>query len=162
MATMESSKQNENLVYDEIRKAWFVATPEELVRQKLIQKMLYELSYPRELIGVEKLLSDLSLKPAPKRRVDVVCFAKGMQGRRALAPLLLIECKEEQKAETKALEQVKGYNRYVQAPFLAVAHPEGEKVLFLSGKQSFQELGCLPSYFNLLQVIETCSFKTFL
>lgn len=103
-------------IYDPIRKQYVVATPEEVVRQRIIHAMI-QMGYPIPLIAVEKKLSEIcqlsSLKP-PARRMDVVCFS-----RKDHKPLLMIECKAT-KITQKALLQVMGYNRFVNAPFIAL------------------------------------------
>lgn len=157
MEIMESSKQSRQQIYDEVRNSWVVATPEEIVRQTLLKKMIYKLSYPRELIVVEKALSEIpcffkASKFIPMRRIDVACFTKRATLETVLSPLLLIECKESQKGVEKALEQVKGYNRYLQACFIAVAYPEGEVFGFMKN-EVFQTLDYLPSYSNLMDYV---------
>ncbi len=154
METTELSNPNEGLVYDEIRKLWLVATPEEKVRQKLIQKMIYKLSYPRELLSIERSLADLSgtlaHKKIPNRRVDITSFAKKNT---LLYPLLVIECKESEGLTQDALAQLQGYNYFIKAPFIAIAYPEGE-VFGYATKSGFTYLPYLPSYEDLIRVAQ--------
>ncbi len=152
---MESSTRNKERIYDRVRNSWVVATPEEIVRQTLLNKMIDELSYPKELIVVEKALSEipmLSATSVPLRRIDVACFAKNIHPDHSLYPLLLIECKESKQDAMQALEQVKGYNRYIRAYFIAVAYPGGELFGFLQQDQ-FSLMEFLPSYPQLIQAI---------
>ena len=154
MAITESSSQNKKRIYDPFRQMWVVATPEEIVRQKLLQKMMQELSYPKELISVERALSDLCIhkgnKKTPSRRVDIVCFAR--KGPSHFIPLVIIECKESHSLAKEALSQVKGYNAFLGAPFIAVSSPEGETLAYyLEGKEHF--LPYLPPYPALLQAV---------
>jgi hypothetical protein len=152
---MGSFTPNKDRIYDEVRNLWVVATPEEIVRQTLLKKMIYELSYPRGLISVEKALSEIpcfTSMTVPLRRVDVVCFAAKIHPQYPLYPLLLIECKENKKEAEAAWQQVQGYNSFLRACFLAVAYPEGELFGFLEvGKLHF--LPYLPSYLQLMQAI---------
>lgn len=138
---MDSSKRSRQ-VFDPIRSEWVKATPEEVVRQKLIL-MMFNLGYPKTLISVEKELKQLPhLKreeEVPDRRIDVICFAKG-----SLEPLLLIECKEG-RATRDAYLQLKGYNHFVKAPFIAVV--DEETVLLDTGREL---LNFLPKYSELL------------
>jgi hypothetical protein len=150
---MVLSKPNKSEIYDEIRKIWVVATPEEIIRQKLLKKMLYRLSYPKELLVVEKVLSELPFlkgSSLPSRRVDIACFIKQANG--VVAPLLLIECKQDSKDANEALEQVKGYNSYLKAPFIAIAHLEGEVLCFAKGGELYQ-IDYLPSYLDLAKAL---------
>ncbi|MBX9923354.1 MAG: type I restriction enzyme HsdR N-terminal domain-containing protein [Rhabdochlamydiaceae bacterium] len=152
---MGLSTPSRDRIYDEVRNLWVVATPEEVVRQNLLKKMIYELSYPRELISVEKALSEIPFFasiPAPMRRIDVACFAPKIHPKHALYPLLLIECKEDRREAEKAWQQVQGYNSFLKACFLAVAYPEGELFGFLEGGE-LRLLSHLPSYLQLMQAI---------
>ncbi|MES2198571.1 MAG: type I restriction enzyme HsdR N-terminal domain-containing protein [Chlamydiota bacterium] len=154
METMELSNPNRGLVYDEIRKLWVSATPEEKVRQQLILKMIYKLSYPRELLSIERSLADLcgvaSHRKIPSRRVDITVFAKSSS---TLHPLLVIECKESKDLVEEALTQVRGYNYFIKAPFITVAHPEGEVFGYLT-KEGLSYLPYLPSYEDLLRAAQ--------
>lgn len=146
METMESSKRSN--LYDLHRRAYFVATPEELVRQALLEKMITQLGYPKELLCIEKSLSKISIFAKckiPKRRIDVVCFTVVDS---VLYPLILIECKKDQSLAQKAFNQVLAYNTYVKAPFLAVSFPGGELFGYY-GAQFYIE-NQLPSYRELM------------
>lgn len=117
-------------VWDEIRKSWVAATPEEIVRQLWLQRMIRELQYPKSLIAVEKKIPQL------QRRIDILCYDPDCK------PLLLIECKCED-LDQKAIEQVVGYNHFVKAPFVAVVNEK--EVRFQS-----MELDRLPTYPEML------------
>lgn len=153
METTELSNPNKEVLYDEIRKLFVPATPEEIVRQKLIKKMLLQLSYPRELLSVERPLKDLCPKAIhkkiPTRRVDIASFANVES---KMIPLLVVECKESRALELDALAQVQGYNHFIGAPFIAVAYPGGETFGYLT-RQGFSYLSYLPTYQELLQAV---------
>jgi hypothetical protein len=136
-------------IYDAFRNSWVVATPEEIVRQRILQKMVQILLYPKELITVERSLVELcpEIDCIPNRRVDIVCFTKTPKG---LAPLLIIECKESAQEEKRAIDQVLGYNRFLQARFVAVVHPEAE-VFGYPDAQGFSFLPYLPTYRDLVK-----------
>ena len=146
---MESSKQKSNF-FDPYRQQLVLATPEEIVRQKLLQLMTTQLGYPRQLVSVEKSLKEfphLQRKgQLPSRRADIVCFAKGIHPEFSLYPLLLIECKEG-KVGGDAASQALGYNYYLQAPYVAIA---GEDEVFLIHPQ---KLSFLPTYRELVEKI---------
>jgi len=127
---------------------------EEKVRQHLLHKMVHELGFPKELLVVEKALSELphlqGVYPLPKRRADLLCFAKGLHSEHSLYPLLLIECKKE-KIDQKALTQLLGYNYYVKASYIALVSATHElcgRVDLASGKVTF--LSKIPSYKELI------------
>ena len=158
---MVSSSQSKQVVYDEIRKKWVAATPEEFVRQNLLKKMIYELSYPRELLAIERALSEmphlsqLHVCSVPSRRLDIVCFCKGVKPSFALYPLIIIECKEDPSESKAALEQVLGYNHYVQAYFVAIATSQEVQVWYQSASsKQYECLHHMPSFHELMQSVK--------
>lgn len=108
-----------------IRKIWVAALPEEKVRQALIQRMIHHLGYPCGTLALEKSLDQLphlqSQRSLPKRRADLIVFAKGIHPQHPLYPLLLIECKAVPIAN-KTLRQLIGYNQFIGAPFIAAVN----------------------------------------
>ncbi|MDN3505873.1 MAG: type I restriction enzyme HsdR N-terminal domain-containing protein [Simkaniaceae bacterium] len=144
---MVLSKQKDKL-FDSFRSSWVAATPEEIVRQKLLHAMTTQLGFPKSSLVVEKKLSELphlrGKKGLPGRRADVLCFAKGIHEEHELFPLLLIECKEGI-AREDAAQQALGYNYFVQAPYVAIAG-EGSAQLVHP-----QRLDFLPHYHELLE-----------
>ena len=110
---------------------------EEVIRQELIVTLL-ALGYPKSLMVIEKELSQLPhLRKGrvPKRRLDLLCFAKkgGL-----VYPLLLIECKAIPLLPS-ALEQVLGYNYYVEALFVAITNRSDVIMTDGEGKQLWHE-----------------------
>ena len=101
--------------------------PEDLIRQVLVDQMVNRFGYPKELLGIEKELSSFPhLKgiKVPKRRFDLVCFSTQISQKYPLYPLLLVECKAIP-LSINALDQVLGYNFYVDASFVAIATGQG-------------------------------------
>lgn len=134
-------------VFDEVRSAWVAATPEEIVRQQWIRRMVGELGFPRALLVVEKELKELPhLRYLPQlfpaRRIDLLSYAKD------LTPLLLIEFKVEAVSESM-LEQVLAYNTFVKAPAVAVAN---ERRILL--EQRGHAMRHLPLFCELVEM--TC------
>ena len=116
--------------------------PEEKVRQALIQELI-AFGFPKELIVVEKEIGEVSsIQNAPKRRVDILCFMKKGD---VLLPLLVIECKAVALSD-KALEQVLGYNYYVNASFVAIANAQGMVIVDREGNEHV-----LRSYTDLVR-----------
>ena len=143
-------------LFDEIRKKWVAATPEEIVRQSLVLKMVRELGYPKELIALEKELGELphlkNVSDVPKRRADILCYTSGGSSDAPLSPLLLIECKE-QGLTSAAREQVMGYNHFVKAPFIGIASKDGIEVgLFDPHLKTYNFFFHLPSYSFLVDL----------
>lgn len=154
---MGSSSPNRQSVFDEVRKTWVKATPEELVRQRWLKGMTEQLHYPKELLVVEKDLKDLPHLQGvkvPDRRVDILCYGKGIHPAFPLYPLLLIECKEERLTQ-EAIDQVIGYNHYVKACFFAVVGlNEVQLGYFDQKKKNHAFCGYLPSFKELIQWIK--------
>lgn len=116
---MDSSSLNREQLYDPIREQWVAATPEERVRQKWIVHMIAVLGFPKESFLVEKKLSHLphlSSRKVADRRIDLLVYTT-LGGR--FEPLLLVECKAEE-IEESAIAQLAGYNRQVQATYIAL------------------------------------------
>ncbi len=133
-------------VYDPIRQRWVAATPEEIVRQQWLKKMVEYLGFPRSCLAVEKDLKSLlpvgKMPPyLPSRRVDIVCFALKPDP----LPLLIIECKAVPLTRS-ALHQVAGYNSYIGAPYFCIVN-EKEICLHYRGN----EINFLPRYEEFLQ-----------
>jgi len=146
-------------IFDEVREIWVVADPEEIVRQNLLQRMMYQLGYPKSLLSVEKEIDDLphvqeqNLKPT-QRRADIICFAKDIHPLFQLYPLLMIECKAEDFNEA-VVQQVMGYNHNVKAPFVAIANASQIKTFWWD--QTHQKQGSfegLPSFQELCRAIQ--------
>lgn len=131
MGIMASLNQN-NRLYDPIRKKWVETTPEELIRQELITNLVGHLGYPSSLLSIEKELHKLphltltARREVPKRRADLIAFGQDIHPHHALFPLLLVECKAVDLTPAFA-SQVISYNAFVQAPFVALAN--GRQVL---------------------------------
>lgn len=146
------SGTNQQQVFDPIRGIWVKATPEEIVRQTILQKMIHQWGYPRELIAVEKQIGELiqgAHAAIPLRRIDIVCFKK--RADEGLDPLLLIECKDERLSQ-KALDQIIGYNSLIKAPFLSVV----ARTQTVIGRwdpliQSYHFQKGFPSYLELVE-----------
>ncbi|MCK4934176.1 MAG: type I restriction enzyme HsdR N-terminal domain-containing protein [Simkaniaceae bacterium] len=147
------------LIYDGVRKNFVRATPEEIVRQTLVQIMVSDLGFPSSYIAVEKKLSELphlsmEKRLIPRRRFDIICFAKNEQAKIPFFPLLLVECKATN-LNAKAFDQVIGYNSFIRARFVALVN-EKERHLgwFDHTKKKYQFTPHLPSYQKLLESLE--------
>lgn len=145
-------------VYCAIRRQWVAATPEEMVRQRLLLKLTQQLSFPSAHIAVEvslQQLSQLASSPirAPHRRADIVCFANALEAGQGLSPLLLIECKAVP-LNDRVIRQTTGYNRYVKAHFVAVINESEEKFGWWdASQQNYVFAEGLPSYLVLREML---------
>jgi hypothetical protein len=99
-------------IFDPFRKIWVVLTPEEWVRQNLLQYLVQTLHYPSSLIAVEKeiKLGELS------KRFDIVVYKNE-------APWMIIECKEAKVAlNEKTMEQILQYQQVLTAQYLFMSN----------------------------------------
>ncbi|RAR70685.1 type I restriction enzyme HsdR N-terminal domain-containing protein [Flavobacterium aciduliphilum] len=107
------NSENKIAIFDEIRKKFILLTPEEWVRQHVIQYLINEKKYPKALINVEKLIKINGLN----KRYDVVVF----QTNGAIE--LLIECKAPSvPISQKTFDQIAQYNLVAQAKYLMVTN----------------------------------------
>lgn len=94
-------EKDKEFIFDTLRKKWLLLTPEEWVRQNVVQYLIQEKKYPASLIAVEKEIQLGELK----KRFDILVYNQQHQ------PWMMIECKEAQVSlEEKVLEQVLRYN----------------------------------------------------
>ena len=101
------------LIFDSIRKKYITLTPEEWVRQHLINYLVIEKGYPASLISVEMPLKYAHLN----KRSDILVNDCNGQ------PLMLIECKAPEIAiSQKVFEQIAIYNLTIKAPYLMVTN----------------------------------------
>lgn len=142
-----------DFLFCSLRKKWVVALPEEKIRQALVQTLTQELGYPIGSLALEKNLSQLphlqSKALIPKRRADLLVFAKDLHPDHPFYPLLLVECKAVSLTE-KVLRQIVGYNQFVQAYFIAAVnqthtylgwyHSQYQDFFFQEGLLSYDQL----------------------
>jgi len=132
---------NKNKIFDPIRKAYFVLTPEEWVRQHFIKFLIEEKGFPAGLMAIEKEM----VLHQMKKRMDMLCYSrKGV-------PLLMVECKAPDVTITqKAFDQIGRYNITQRLPYLIVTNGMNHycaKIDFTAGKYEF--LKNIPSYDDL-------------
>ncbi len=107
------SSENKTLIFDNLRKKYFVLTPEEWVRQHFVQFLIDEKKYPVSLIAIEKQLTINNRK----KRTDILVFnADGN-------PDIIVECKAPQIKITQAtFDQIARYNLKLKANYLIVTN----------------------------------------
>ncbi len=100
-------------VWDPARRRWLVLTPEEWVRQHVLNHLVHDLRCPVSLVAMERIitLNDLT------KRADIV-----VHGRDGKA-LLLVECKApEVKVDQAVFEQAARYNLVFRVRYLLVTN----------------------------------------
>ena len=100
-------------VYCLLRRRYLVLTPEEWVRQHVINLLSTQYAYPVALMRIEGSLRVNRLA----KRTDLVVYDRGGK------PFLLFECKAPTVPLTRAVvEQALRYNLTLKAPYLAVSN----------------------------------------
>ena len=122
-------------VFDEFRKQWVRLTPEEWVRQNMLQYLVQVKMYPATLIAVEKEITVGELK----KRFDILVY-------RNAEPWMVIECKETNVALTETvLKQVLNYNITLQTSFIIISN--GTSILgFCLQKGKLEKLSAFPDF----------------
>ncbi len=100
------------IIFDECRKIWVTLTPEEWVRQNLLQYLIQIMKYPQSLIAVEK---EISLGDT-KKRFDIVVY-------KDYKPWMIVECKEKNVVLNDAvITQILNYNIILQVQYLVITN----------------------------------------
>ena len=123
-------------VFDGIRKRWILLTPEEWVRQNLLQYLLKTQHYPASLIAIEKeiMLGEL------KKRCDIVVYNRDSR------PWMIVECKEMNAVlDHKVVDQILRYHISLPADFLVITN--GSYCFgFKKERNLFKEIDAFPNY----------------
>jgi hypothetical protein len=107
------NSENKVAIFDEIRKKFIIVTPEEWVRQHVVQFLLQDKKYPKSHINVEKLLKINNLN----KRYDVVVYKPDGN------ITILIECKAPGvKISQSTFDQIARYNMTLNADYLMVTN----------------------------------------
>ena len=132
------NSENKVSIFDEIRKKFIILTPEEWVRQHVVQFLLEEKKYPKSLINVEKVLKVNGLR----KRYDVVVF--NSDG----SIFILIECKAPDiKIVQATFDQIARYNMTLNAQFLMVTNGLNHYFCQMDFEnEKYQFLHELPTY----------------
>lgn len=100
-------------VYDPVRKGWFIMTPEEHVRQRLLGYLMDGLRYPARLISVEKELRIGNVR----RRFDIVVYNRDYR------PWMLLECKAPDVPVTDGtLQQLLAYHSQIPCRYWVLSN----------------------------------------
>ena len=104
--------QGKDQIFDPFRKAWIILTPEEWVRQNILQYLVQTCNYPNSLIAVEKTIQLGELD----KRFDIVVYKNDI-------PWMIIECKEARvEIGEKTLQQILQYQQVLNAQYLIITN----------------------------------------
>lgn len=100
-------------IFDPVRRVWVALTPEEWVRQHVLNYLVQDVGCPLSLVAVERKLLVNKLT----KRADLVVHDRS--GR----PVLLVECKAPGvKVDRNTFEQAARYNTVFKVPFLLMTN----------------------------------------
>jgi hypothetical protein len=135
------NSENKVAIFDEIRKKFIIITPEEWVRQHVVQFLLQDKKYPKSHINVEKLLKINDLN----KRYDVVVY--NPDG----SIYILVECKApEIKISQHTFDQIARYNMTLNAEYLMVTNGLNHYFCKMDYKnEKYDFLPELPEYQSL-------------
>jgi hypothetical protein len=108
------SNHKKKYVFDRIRKKKVILTPEEWVRQSIINHLISNLKYPEGLISSESLLKYNNLN----KRSDIL-----VKSRNGIDNYLLIECKSfKMRLNESHLSQVSVYNNVYSSKYIMITN----------------------------------------
>lgn len=122
-------------IFDKVRRKWVRLTPEEWVRQNIVQYLVQVKGYPLSLLSVEKeiLVGDL------RKRCDIVVFKQAQ-------PWMIIECKQpDVPVNESVLRQVLRYNMTTCCTYLVVSNGSHHKGWRIDNAAP-HEIGELPHW----------------
>lgn len=128
-------QKDKEVIWDECRKQWVALTPEEWVRQNMLQYLIQVKKIPASLIAVEKeiWLGEM------KKRFDIVVYKNSL-------PWMIVECKESGVQLSEAVvRQVLNYNIVLSVNYLVVTNGNSTFALAIKDK-AFEWIGELPLY----------------
>ena len=125
-------------VFDPIRKRWLAMTPEEHVRQRLIQYFTEKMLYPQSMMAVEK---SITIGPVT-RRFDLALYRRDTH-----QPWLLAECKApDMPIDAQALYQLVHYHSQLQCRFWLLTNGHQHFCADVDDANNIQWLDALPAY----------------
>lgn len=123
---------DQTLIFDIVRKEYYLLTPEEWVRQHLIHFFIHTKGYPRACLSVESIVKVNGMN----KRADLIVYLKAQ-------PFLLAECKSpEVKLSQETFNQAFRYNQTVTAKIILITNGLSTKSCSSSGEIITE----IPSY----------------
>ncbi|MXV38034.1 restriction endonuclease subunit R [Flavobacteriaceae bacterium Ap0902] len=105
-------RENHPSIFCPLRKKWLVLTPEEWVRQHIIQYLIQNKNYSLTSMKAEHPVHINGLN----QRIDLLVYSKS-------TPLILIECKKPSVPITqKTLDQAMRYNLIIKAKYIYLSN----------------------------------------
>lgn len=130
---VKTNNNGQKLIFDPLRKKEIRLTPEEWVRQHVIQQLLKN-GFPSGRMSVERML------PHTSKRYDLVYYNKLGE------PKLLVECKAPSIAITqKTLDQVISYLQHLNSPMILITNGM-QHISIMRTNENFKIVHDFPHY----------------
>lgn len=129
-------------IFDPFRKRYVALTPEEWVRQNVLQYLVQEKGFAIGLMSVEHSLKLNGMQ----KRADAVVFDQ--QGK----PIMVVECKAASvKISQDTFDQIARYNLNLQVPYLFVSNGLEHFCCRIDiGKKTYSYLEKIPDFAQLI------------
>ncbi|GAA4460167.1 hypothetical protein GCM10023093_02370 [Nemorincola caseinilytica] len=125
------------MVFDPVRKSWFVLTPEEHLRQYVLRVLIDKMGYPASLVSVEKMIDVAGMD----RRFDIIVYGRDH------TPWMLVECKRPDVPITQAtLHQLLAYQNVVRSRYWLLTNGPQAFCADAADVADIQWLTSLPAY----------------
>ncbi|CAM4117756.1 type I restriction enzyme HsdR N-terminal domain-containing protein [Gillisia limnaea] len=146
-------KNNKECIFCNSRRKLIQVTPEEIVRQEFVSKLINEYHVPQELISVEVPLS--YYKKGKPGRADIIVLGLD-QDSRELIPLIVIECKAPNIHLTdKVFQQVMGYDEFLGPEIMVMTNGiETISYSWNNEKDDYCKIEFIPSYADIIAGID--------
>jgi hypothetical protein len=134
---------NRETIYDPIRKKRVALTPEETVRQFIINELTEKYGYPLSLMNCEYTIDSKLIN----YRGDIVVFDKNGN------PLMIIECKAPYIRITRdVFEQIFNYNKHLKVSYLLISNGKDTYVIYIDyHNNKIDYLTNIPPYNELFK-----------
>lgn len=134
------------------RKKLIQITPEEIIRQEFVSKLITDFGVPPEFIDVEVPLSHY--QKGKKGRADIIVSGIDLKLNERI-PLIVIECKAPSIHLTdKVFDQVMGYDEFLEPQIMIMTN--GNEIISHSWdfeKNDYREIKNIPKYSDLIKGI---------
>ena len=128
-------KEGKNLIFDPVRKKFVSLTPEEWVRQHVLQYLIQEKKYPPGLIAVETAIQFQGML----RRCDVVVYQEG-------TPFILVECKAPQvQMNQQTIAQIARYQSVLKVPYMHITNGHFHLSLHFDDQEKLEVINEIPT-----------------
>ena len=134
--------QGKQEIFDEVRKCFVALTPEEWVRQNLIQFLSSQRGFPLSLMAIEKGI----VINGKEYRADIVLYNDGGK------PIMIVECKApEVKLTQEVFQQAARYNLHYKVSHLMISNGLQHYCALIDFKQNATQILSNVPYFKELK-----------